>query len=87
MRSDEWRPDEWRVSDKVPRLVVTEFETVADCDSAEWAILIAAAPDLLAALEMVRDADEDCKTDALRRIPEMARQAIDAAIAKARGGK
>jgi len=41
---------------------------------------------LLAALEMVRDADEDCKRDGLPRwCTDIARGRIDAAIAKARG--
>lgn len=45
---------------------------------------IAALPDLINALEMVRDADEDCKTDGLPRVlPEHARAAIDAALEKA----
>ena len=43
--------------------------------------LIAAAPELLEALEMVRDADNDNG----RKIPSLARAKIDAAIAKARG--
>jgi hypothetical protein len=48
--------------------------------------LIAAAPDLLEALEMVRDADEDCKKDMdYQSIPPAARAKIDAAILKARG--
>ena len=47
--------------------------------------LIAAAPDLLAALTMVRDADEDCEKDGLQRIPVVARHRIDMAIAKATG--
>ena len=47
--------------------------------------LIAAAPDLLEALVMVRDADEDCKRDGLPTIPPAARAKIDAAIAKATG--
>ena len=46
--------------------------------------LIAAAPDLLEALEMVRDADDDYKADGLQRIPSIARAKIDAAIAKAK---
>jgi hypothetical protein len=49
----------------------------------EDARLIAAAPDLLEALVMVRDADEDCKRDGLPTIPPAARAKIDAAIAKA----
>ena len=48
--------------------------------------LIAAAPDLLEALKMVRDADDDCKRDGLPTIPPAARATIDAAIAKATGG-
>jgi hypothetical protein len=47
--------------------------------------LIEAAPDLLEALVMVRDADEDCKRDGLPTIPSAARAKIDAAIAKAEG--
>lgn len=45
--------------------------------------LIAAAPELLHALTMVRDADNDCKADGLPTIPEAARRTIDSAIAKA----
>lgn len=45
--------------------------------------LIAAAPDLLEALIMVRDADEDCKRDGLPTIPIIARATIDRAIEKA----
>ena len=46
--------------------------------------LVAAAPDLLGALEMVRDADEDCKRDGLPRwCTDAARARIDAALAKA----
>ncbi len=48
--------------------------------------LIAAAPDLLHALIMVRDADNDCHKDGLQTIPPVARHCIDAAIAKAEGG-
>lgn len=47
--------------------------------------LIAAAPELLEALTMVRDADEDCRRDGLPTIPAPARAVIDAAIAKAEG--
>ena len=48
--------------------------------------LIAAAPDLLEALRMVRDADEDCRRDGMPRwCTDAARHAIDAAIAKAEG--
>lgn len=48
----------------------------ADC------LLMAAAPDLLAALVMVRDADDDAIRDGLTRIPNLPRASIDAAIAK-----
>lgn len=48
--------------------------------------LIEAAPDLLAALVMVRDADDDAGRDGLPRIPNLARSSIDAAIARAIGG-
>ena len=44
-----------------------------------------AYPELLAALEMVRDADDDCRRDNLPTIPPMARAKIDAAITKAKG--
>lgn len=49
--------------------------------------LIYAAPDLLAALVMVRDADDDCHRDGLPTIPGPARGKIDAAIAKATGAE
>lgn len=49
------------------------------------ACLIAASPDLLEALIMVRDADEDCRQDGLPTIPAPARAKIDRAIAKAEG--
>lgn len=45
--------------------------------------LIAAAPELLDALVMVRDADEDCKSDGLPTMPPLARAKVDAAISKA----
>lgn len=44
-----------------------------------------AQADLLYALEMVRDADNDCHKDDLNTIPPIARAKIDAAIANARG--
>lgn len=47
--------------------------------------LIEAAPDLLEALQMVRDADDDRKSDGFPAIPPIARAKIDAAIAKAEG--
>lgn len=56
------------------------------CDTVyeiEDAHLIAAAPELLEALIMVRDADNDCVKDGLPTIPAPARSRIDRAIAKA----
>ena len=51
------------------------------------AVLIAAAPELLEALTMVRDADNDSQRDGLPTIPSIARNKIDAAINKATGDK
>lgn len=51
------------------------------------AALIAAAPDLLDVLEMIRDADEDCRRDGLPQMNPMARRRLDAVLAKATGGK
>lgn len=48
--------------------------------------IFAAAPELYEALEMVRDADDDCLRDGLPTIPPMARAKIDAAMWKARNG-
>lgn len=56
-----------------------KIATVADCR------LIGAAPDILEALIMVRDADDDCRQDGLPTIPAPARAKIDRAIAKAEG--
>ena len=47
--------------------------------------LLAASWELYDALEMVRDADEDCKRDGLTTMPPIPRAKIDAALAKARG--
>jgi len=47
--------------------------------------LIAAAPELLETLVMVRDADNDCRRDGLQVIPAIARARIDVVIAKASG--
>jgi len=49
------------------------------------AALIAAAPELLAALVMVRDADDDCIRDGFEPMPRTPRAKIDAAIAAAEG--
>jgi hypothetical protein len=67
----------------------SSFSAASQSISAKQALanarLIAASPDLLEALEMVRDADDDCKMDGLPTIPGPARARIDAAIAKAKG--
>lgn len=47
---------------------------------------VATVRELLEALTMVRDADEDCIRDHLTRMPPTARALIDAAISKATGG-
>lgn len=47
--------------------------------------LMTAAPDLFEALTMVRDADDNCKSDGLPTIPSTARAKIDAALKKATG--
>jgi hypothetical protein len=69
------RPSEFRYG--------RDYLRVSGWMSEENARIISAAPDLLEALIMVRDADEDCKRDGLPTIPNPARWKIDAAIAKA----
>lgn len=68
-------------------IVMNDEQYYPQCsDNPEDWPLIAAAPDLLAALQMVRDADEDCrKENDPHVIPDAARAKIDAAIAKAEG--
>jgi hypothetical protein len=81
------------VSDVLPRDAVSGSEDaeyyggylIAESVAPSMVSLIAAAPELLAALEMVRDADNDCRLDGLKTIPPSARAKIDAAIAKAEG--
>jgi hypothetical protein len=58
---------------------------VAESIARQNAPLLAAAWDLYEALEMVRDADEDCKKDGFPTIPDIPRAKIDAALAKAEG--
>lgn len=48
--------------------------------------LLTAAPLMLSALEMVRDADDDCGRDGLTMLPPAARARIDHALATAKGG-
>jgi hypothetical protein len=75
--------DKWKSLARV--VVLMEGATHNSADGEANARLIAAAPDLLEALRMVRDADDDCGRDGLQRIPSPARSRIDAAIAKAVG--
>ena len=66
----------------------TTTEATQDARAVEMganASLIVAAHKMYAALEMVRDADDDCIRDNLETIPQAARAKIDAALAKARG--
>ncbi|WP_440966105.1 hypothetical protein ACL58G_07745 [Massilia sp. GER05] len=58
---------------------------IAESIAPENIPLIAAAPELLDVVIMMRDADDDCGLDGLPRIPCSARAAIDAAIARATG--
>jgi hypothetical protein len=58
---------------------------IAESIARQNAPMLAASWDLYEALEMVRDADEDCKKDGLPTIPREARAKIDAALAKAEG--
>jgi hypothetical protein len=62
-----------------------QFSVFTRAEEEANARLIAAAPDLLEALIMVRDADEDCRRDGLPTIPPMARNKIDQALAKVEG--
>lgn len=84
-----YTPGPWEVSTGSPFLVhngglwVASAMGVRGDEGIANVRLMAAAPDLLEALVMVRDADEDCEADGLPTIPTAARRAIDAAISKA----
>lgn len=84
-------PGPWAVGLREDQTIFTENllrVATVECPRKEWkanARLIAAAPDLLEALEMVRDADNDRAADKMETIPDVARAKIDRAIAKARG--
>lgn len=58
------------------------LSAAAECEANAY--ILTAAPELYEALEMVRDADEDCKRDGLQTIPPAARMKIDRALAKAK---
>ena len=72
---------DWRVRDENDEDVLTLRYGHRD----DHARLAAAAPQMLAVLEMVRDADDDCRRDGLQTMPSMARDALDRVIAKAKG--
>jgi hypothetical protein len=84
-------PGPWAVGLRADQTIYTKDllrVATVECPRKEWkanARLIAAAPDLLEALEMVRDADNDRAADKMETIPDIARAKIDRAIAKARG--
>ena len=75
---------EWRPTDLVPPMP-EGMEGVAPVVWLDQSRLIAAAPDMLEALVMIRDADEDCRKDGLPTLPPLARFKIDRALAKAEG--
>jgi hypothetical protein len=87
-------PAPWHTGEKYPEDIYANRagHAIARCVNEQYAgeceanaKLIAAAPELLEALIMVRDADNDCKLDGLKTIPYASRAKIDAAIAKATG--
>lgn len=73
------------IPDGYPKTVVNLLGAMGGDDVRADSYLIAAAPDLLEALVMVRDADNDCRRDGLPTMPSSARAFIDAAIARVEG--
>lgn len=89
-----WATNGNRVENRDEHGIVNDGWIIGDCDgpdadaNAEFIVRACNAhADLVEALEMVRDADEDCKRDGLPTMPPMARAKIDAALSKARGEK
>ncbi len=81
---EEWTVCSTSAAKQAGNYVATrEIEEELDAVEAANMHLVAAAPDLLEALVMVRDADDDSGKDGLPRIPGAARSKIDRAIAKA----
>ena len=80
-RGRQFARDTWRNGAPITR-GNADFDAGA-ADEYETLTRAAAYPDLLAALVMVRDADDDCRRDGLPTIPGPARGKIDAAIANA----
>ncbi|MBY4799934.1 hypothetical protein K6W78_07945 [Burkholderia cepacia] len=60
---------------------------IADCsaapDGAKYAREFAVMHDALDLLEIIHDADEDCRRDGLKPLPSMIRASIDAVLIKA----
>lgn len=94
-----WTPGPWEVGDddhNGQAIVRGKHTEIATCwhhcvtsievEMRANARLIAAAPDLFEALEMIRDADEDCIKDGLHRpLTDIARAKVDAALTRAGG--
>ena len=59
------------------------YSLPVDCEGLYHAVT--AMDYALDALEMVRDADNDCRADGLPTMPDLARAKIDRAIAKLKG--
>lgn len=72
----------WNACEGIPTEALEVSPNLEDV----WNCVVAQRDELLAALIMVRDADEDCKRDGLQTIPPVPRARIDAAIAKVEGG-
>lgn len=68
---------------QIAAMIVDTIDGRANAESVVTAVNSYA--DMLEALVMIRDADNDCKADGLPTIPPSARAKIDAAIAKAEG--
>jgi len=76
------QPEALRLADALTKYLGGNTATQA---AAELRRLHEVNGELLEALVMVRDADDDCLADGLPNIPSMARAKIDAAIKKAEG--
>ncbi len=78
----------YRITDNAGRTLMAIHSAAGGLPSQRLSMvrIATAAPELLEALEMVRDADDDCRLDGLPTIPEPARAKIDAAISRARTG-
>lgn len=85
---DPHEPDRWRILSVDGKAWVMAIQMNGEMTMERQraiASILAASIDTYRALEMVRDADDDCRRDGLPTIPPMPRSKIDAAIAKAEG--